>query len=351
MKINEFKYEKFKLAFKSPFSFANEKLTEREGLIIRIKDELGKLNYGEISPLPNINSEKFDDIIISLDRIKTKIKNSEITTGTELADFISTCNSPSISFGIEQALQNFHELQYINFSNRQIKSIKVNAVLGITNLDDLFKRTNSLIDAGFSTIKFKIAKNNIDLLISLFTEMRKSYGDKIIIRLDANGMWDVDYAVEVIPRIKQFNIEYIEQPVKEKQDLLAMAEKSEINIAPDELINSFKSAQDFLTNKYINYIVLKPMNIGYSESIKIIELANQLNKKVIISSTFESVVGRSALVLLASLVMPDTWHGLDTARFFASDLDTDKYNISNGIINFDPGSYPPSFNLNHLFDE
>jgi len=69
-----------------------------------------------------------------------------------------------------------------------------------------------------------------------------------------------------------------------------------------------------------------------------------LSVATIISSAFESVVGRSALALITSFVRGNYAHGLNTAKYFAEDLATDDYLISKGEMLFIPNEYPPKFN-------
>ena len=84
---------------------------------------------------------------------------------------------------------------------------------------------------------------------------------------------------------------------------------------------------------------------GITESIDLINLIETENRRVIISSAFESSIGRSALVFLSSLVKSNSTHGLAVSSYFSNDIAEDIYPIVSGKIFFDENMYPPKFNF------
>mgnify|MGYP000898931841 CR=1 FL=1 len=101
----------------------------------------------------------------------------------------------------------------------------------------------------------------------------------------------------------------------------------------------FLGRKGTITNNDI-FSTTRPSN-SYNTGIKVKNLKQ--DKKIIISSAFESVVGRSAVALLASLVKGEHAHGLSTASFIETDLANDIYTVNNGGLYFNHQTYPPSF--------
>ena len=71
---------------------------------------------------------------------------------------------------------------------------------------------------------------------------------------------------------------------------------------------------------------------GLTPVIKIIELAGIHNVKTIITSSFESSIGRSLAVFAASLIEDNSAHGLATSEYFENDIATDPFPVSGGKI-------------------
>ncbi len=123
-----------------------------------------------------------------------------------------------------------------------------------------------------------------------------------------------------------------------------LSDFSPIPVAVDEMIKTATDAKDLIERSNVTTVVLKPALLGgIIDTIGLIKSAEKLNKKVIVSSAFESVVGRSALTLLAALTNGNYAHGLNTGVFFEEDLATEPYPINNGKIEFDYTDYPPEF--------
>ena len=133
------------------------------------------------------------------------------------------------------------------------------------------------------------------------------------------------------------------------KDLINLAEASLVPIAIDESLKSIDDALEIINNSKIEIIIMKPMVFGgFFHTLKVIKEAELKNKKVIISSLFESAVGKSGLVLLAATTNHNFAHGLDTSEFFEKDICLDPFIVKDGKINLASENYPPHFNLKFI---
>ena len=57
MIIREVEIKPFAIELNKPFKNANTEISNRQGLIIKITDELGGVGYGEISPFPIVKGK------------------------------------------------------------------------------------------------------------------------------------------------------------------------------------------------------------------------------------------------------------------------------------------------------
>ncbi|MCX6174696.1 MAG: o-succinylbenzoate synthase [Ignavibacteriales bacterium] len=352
MIIKDFKYFPFSLQLKIPFRSSAQIIKQRNGFIISLRDELGNQSFGEASPLSGFSKETQNDLIQNLSEIKSKSANLFLKEDLSMInDQLSTFELvPSVRFSLEQALisliikrnKKFIE-EYFSATKQEIN---VNAVFGFGESKNIFTAIEKKLQIGYNTFKIKIGRENFEDDIILIDEVRKRFGKSITIRLDANGKWKFEDAKNYLERLSPSNIQYIEEPCTNLNKLIKLAEVSPIPIAVDESLISIGEALEIINNSKIEIIIIKPMVLGgLISSFRIIKEAEKKNKKVIISSSFESAVGKSGLALLAAITNHNFAHGLDTSEFFEKDICADSFKVEKGKITFTLENYPPQFNL------
>ncbi len=352
MTINNFKYFPFSLKLNNPFQTSSQTITGRNGFIISITDELGNTSFGECSPLPGLSFETYEDA----ERILKGLQHQMIGFSAEenfnsVAELLLEFHLvPSLQFALEQAIIGLMIKRNRNFIKDIFVNVKsefeVNAVIAFGEEEDILNRINGKIKKGYGTFKIKIGRDDFDLDFRLIQSVRAEYGDSIKIRLDANRKWSFENAKSYLERLSIFGIEYIEEPCNNLRDNLKLAQTSIIPIALDESLSSIKDAYKVINESNINFIILKPMIYGgIISSLQLIKVAGKNNRNVIISSSFESAVGKSALVLLAASISHSFAHGLDTSEYFKQDICKDLFEVENGKIFCDIKNYPPQFDL------
>ncbi|MFA7227403.1 MAG: o-succinylbenzoate synthase [Melioribacteraceae bacterium] len=355
MTISEFKYIYFSLDLQSPFHTSTKTISQRSGFIIELRDEFNNRASGECSPLPGFSSESLDDSKQLLESLQTRIPGEKIDDNFESVQVFTVRHNltPSLRFAFEQALVNLLILR-----NRKILSdyfdefnlsVPSNAVVGIGSKDFVLNKIRRKIRDGFTTFKIKIGRNDVLDDFLLLKEIRNEFGGNINLRLDANRAWSADEALEYLDRFQQFNIDYVEEPCEFVCSNFHLIEDSPVPIALDESLVSFERAEDLINHCNVEFLILKPMILGgILSSLKLIKEAEKKKKKIIISSSFESPVGKNALVFLAASVNHSLPHGLDTSDYFKNSLFPDPYVIKNGRIDFNPETYPNFFDLKLL---
>jgi len=337
----ELKYLPYILKFSSPFITSKNSITERKGLIISLTSNSGNIGFGDSAPFPEYGSETYEKAISVIDNIDVNFKIDLSDIENSFEDFFSPINSlPSLRHGIEQAFMNLISKEK-NITLNQIlnipskKEINVNAVIGLIPPEETFVLINKFIKQGFKTIKLKAGRESFDDDFYIIKKIRENFGQEIKIRIDINGKWNLSEATNNLKKLESIHLEYVEQPVSKLEDLIQLSGKTNVPIAADESIRSVNGAADIISHKAANILILKPMMLGgIIPCLKIIKLAEENGINCIVSSSFESVIGRSFAAFIASLIKHDLAHGLDTGHFFEQDLAPDPYPVVNGKINF-----------------
>jgi len=328
----------FELKFKKPFKTSKNVLGKREGFLIKISD--GKQSgLGECTPFPEFGSETFIEAKNKLDNFRLKLNLNPSGFLENLQETLKELdNYPSLKHGIEQALltlisnkTNVTLNELLNVKSYSI--INVNAVLGFLSPAESVNSCSELLKDGYETIKIKVGRDNYEKDVEVIKALREELGYDFKIIIDANGKWNIKDAVQILNSLEKYKIEYVEQPVNSIEHFIKLKKEIKILFAADESIRSIENAENFINRKAADILILKPMMLGgLLPTFKIIELCKKNNMDVVITSSFESSLGRSFVIFAASTVKNKFAHGLGTAKYFVKDLFPDPYQINNGKI-------------------
>lgn len=341
---------KYQTPFSEPFHTSVGTLTNREGLVLSFeKDEITA--FGEISPLPGFSNETLEQVIQVLQHNRTFL-NSAFLSGDE-ETIISLLDSihqfPSLSFGLDtlladlKAKQSGLSLHHYLFED-EFERVASNFALGITSTKDMLNRVNKLISEGYTTIKFKVGRDFSSEHTAL-KSIRKKFPE-LTIRIDANQAWTKNEAVSNLNQLKDLNLEYCEQPVpaSEFEALKYVTGNTDVPVAADESARTIQDVRDLIQQKACKVLILKPMLFGrFNNLIVTKELAITHNIEVVLTTSFEGVIGRTATAILASgLGSQKLAHGLATG-IYLDEGDSDKAEIQEGFyrVSKQPGLGSP----------
>jgi len=209
-------------------------------------------------------------------------------------------------------------------------SIKINGTIPATDSIEEIETLISLYQ-GAEVFKVKVGTDLKSDLARL--EQVKKLAPKARVRIDVNGGWSVDEAIFNIRTISGEigELEYVEQPVAELDDLKRLKEnlRVDVKIAGDEVIRNAKDPFAVKLDDAIDILMLKVAPLGGIR--RSLEIAAHHNLPVVVSSALESAIGIShGLRLAAALPKLDYACGLATGSLLTSDLAT--HEVRDGAI-------------------
>ncbi len=179
---------------------------------------------------------------------------------------------------------------------------------------------------GCTTAKVKVAElgQSVADEQARLEAVRDALGPSGAIRVDANGAWDVDTAVELLALLDRAagGLEYAEQPVASVDDLAAVRRRTHVPIAADESIRRAEDPMEVVRRDAADVVVLKVQPLGGVRAA--MRVAEDVGLPVVVSSALESSVGIAAGVALAA-ALPELPYacGLATVHLFAHDVSDD----------------------------
>ncbi|NND61958.1 MAG: o-succinylbenzoate synthase, partial [Flavobacteriaceae bacterium] len=261
----EASYKKHLLEFKRPSGTSRGILKTKESWFIILK-EGDNCGIGECGLLRGLSVDDRPDY-----ESKLKWACDNIHLGLSQL-YESLIEFPSIQIGLETAFMSLNSddpfrLFPSDFTEREA-SIPINGLIWMGDQEFMKQQISEKINQGFSCIKMKIGAIDFSSEIELLKGIRSEFSaSDIELRVDANGAFEPNEALEKLKVLSDLELHSIEQPIKPKQwqEMASLCEASPLPIALDEeLIGVFTSEEK---NKLLDtiqpqYIILKPSFIG-----------------------------------------------------------------------------------------
>lgn len=319
-------YFKHTLKFKRPSGTSRGVLKTKESWFIKIETE-DKFGIGECGLLKGLSIdplEKFEDALKwTCDHIHLGLENLY----DELRDY------PSIQFGLEMAFQSFASadpyLLYPSEFTDGKQGMVINGLIWMGEKSFMKTQIQDKIQQGFSCIKLKIGAIDFEAELELLKYIRSEFSaSDIEIRVDANGAFAFDDALNKLKRLSDYELHSIEQPIAKGQwDLMTeLCKQTPLPIALDEELIGLKDVtnkQEALLTIKPHYIILKPSLIGGFQGTKEwIDLANQNNINWWMTSALESNIGLNAIAQFTFVQDSNMPQGLGTGGLYTNNIES-----------------------------
>lgn len=313
-------------------------LKKKDSYFIKISDG-EHFGIGEAGPLAGLSPD-FGDKAES--KLREIVEN--INTDTFLLEPDLLNEFPSVLFALETA---FMDLK--NGGNREVfansffsskKKIAINGLIWMGESSFMKQQIIEKINEGYTTIKLKIGAIDFTEELRLLKFIRTEFkNENLTLRVDANGAFSPQNALEKLKKLSEYDLHSIEQPIAAGQEshLAELCAVTPVPIALDEeLIPNTNRKKDLLNSIRPQYIILKPSLMGGMVGSKEwIEEAENLNIDWWITSALESNIGLNAICQFTAEFDNKLPQGLGTGKLYTNNFDS-PLEIENGNIFYNP---------------
>lgn len=316
-------FKKYELLFKRPATTSRGTYKIRAVWFLML-EENGKTGVGECAPLPGLSSETPEEVEQLLHEICT---DPEIfICQPELTREVS-----SVRFALETArqdLQNGGKQQlFPSLFSEGKAGIPVNGLIWMGEPEFMLQQITEKLNAGFHCIKLKIGSLDFEKELEILGSIRKKYSaGQITLRVDANGAFQPDEAIEKLQKLTQFDLHSIEQPIAAGQweKMALVCKNSPLPVALDEEligIHDKNEKEELLNTIRPHFLILKPsLHGGFSGCIEWIELAEQRSIGWWVTSYLESNIGLNAIAQWTFQQNAEGHQGLGTGQLFTNNI-------------------------------
>jgi len=331
----------YSLPLRSHYVTASGTVASRQGFLLRIETETGAVGWGDAAPLGGYTV----DLLAPVGRRLRSLAGNAVGGSLEALDAAAaatTATLPSAAAAVNaatlvaRAVASGVSLAALLTSEEPLPAVPVSALVSAASVADVQAAGRLAASAGYQACKLKVGALPRDTDLERIRALRGVIGRGIRLRLDANGAWSRDEALQLLENVAQFDIEYIEDPVTGWADLAALGERVSVPIAVDRMLRSLDDVE--AARSIAAVAVVKPSAVGGPQrALDLAHHAQRHGMRVVFGSVLESAVGLTAAVHTAA-----AWSdgsavaGLATGHMFSQDVAPPPM-VADGVITVPTG--------------
>jgi o-succinylbenzoate synthase len=289
---------RLRIPLRKPFVTASGVVAERELVAVRLEDDEGTPGWGEAAPLEPYDGISIDDVWAALvDGPPARNAPPQARTAWELSELDLQGRRRGRALGGPGA-----------------DAIPVNMTLPAGPPDEAVAAAKEGLREGYSCFKLKVGLPDD---VERVEAVRAALGSWPALRLDANGAWSVEQAVERIGELARFDLELVEQPCATLEELAQVRAQVETLIAADEPIRTaadVRRAAELGACDAVN-VKLAPSG-GFTPARDALRAAHDAELQTWLSSTLDGPWSIAAALQLAAQEHVTLACGLATLGLF-----------------------------------
>ena len=332
MRITSLETVAVALPFRERYLTSTGSLDRREMLIVRVRDADGAIGHGDAVPLSLRGGSSLAEVRAEIDRICTPIvATTEIEDTPTIGAALDSCARAGAGrqaiAGIEIALldilgkaRGVPVWQLLGAA--EATAVECNGTLGADEPEGAAEHAGEMVAAGFRTLKVKVGTGD-DL--ARMQAVREAAGEETLLRVDANGAWDLERAASMLGQLEAIGLELAEQPCASLDELSELRNGTAVPIVADESAETAEEAEAAFEQGGCDAVTIKLAKVGGIGAA--LRIAGTV--PAYLSSALDSPLGIAA-AFHAAQALPSRGfstglaHGLATSGLFADNVADDE---------------------------
>jgi len=328
----------YALPFREPYVTARGRLARREVVLLRARDEEGRIGLGEAVPLSLRGGASLAVVVDELQALGKRDSLDEATLRGSATELSPPARCAALTALLDLRGQSSAKRPASqpptepgdNRKPERSSPVECNATLVAGDPAAVAADALAWAEDGFKSFKLKLGAGDD---VGQVRAVREAVGPKARIRVDANAAWDVETAKRTLIAIEPFDVELAEQPVAGLEALADVGSATSIPIAGDESVETRADAEAAVRTGACDFAGVKLSKVGGPEAA--IEIAEVM--PCFMSSALDGPVGIAAAAQVAQTLAQDPngsrfAHGLATQRLFASTIASVECELRDGML-------------------
>ncbi|TKB11618.1 dipeptide epimerase [Desulforhopalus sp. IMCC35007] len=325
MKITHITSQLVPIPLVRTFTTSLRSISQVDSILVIIHTDENHTGYGSAAPVPVITGETVESILGAVNYIGQQLSGMVLENAELIFQKLNSCmiGSMSAKAAIDMAIYDLLAksmgvplYQLLGGKNQELNT---DITISLGSPDQMLAECRERIEEGYRVIKIKVG-GNPDTDIERLLRIHDAYGEKVLIRIDANQGWKAKEAVYVCRALEgaKVPIDLVEQPVaaSDVDGMRFVRENTLFPVFADESIFSPQDALKFIEQRAIDGINIKLMKCGgIYNALKIIAIAESADLPCMIGSMMEAPLSVLAAAQLASCKTVISRFDLDAPLF------------------------------------
>jgi L-alanine-DL-glutamate epimerase-like enolase superfamily enzyme len=293
-------YHKYDLKFRYPFTISKGTKTHQPTLIVEL-EHFGIKGYGEAPAIAyyNIPVEK---MIEDIENKKVFIEKFAFTDPDRYWHYLHHL-FPQNSFLVcalnIAAWDLYGKMQKKKLYELWKGDISKNPLTDYTiGIDTVDKMIEKMKEKPWPIYKIKVGTANDIANVKALRENTDA-----ILRVDANAAWDVETALQLIPKLKELGVELVEQPLAKDnwEGMKILYRESPLPLFADEAC-VFENDVEKCRNHFHGINIKLTKCSGITPALRMIKKAREFDLKIMVGCMNESTIGSAAIAHLLPFI-------------------------------------------------
>jgi o-succinylbenzoate synthase len=287
--------ELVRIPLREPVIAAHGALTERELVLVTLTAPDGRRGHGEAAPLQSYDG-------VSTEQVLAELRGGDPRSAPGRAALdLAQHDLDARRAGIPL---------WRHLGASPPRAVACNATIAAADRARAAAQAAAARAAGFRTVKVKVGLGDDAGRVAA---VRAATGPEMEIRLDANGAWTVEEAIDTLRAIEPAGIECCEEPCAGLEANAEVTQRSLVPIALDESAR----LPGALDHRYADAVCLKIAGCGgISGVLEAAQRARAAGYEIYLASTYDGPLGIAAALHVAAALGPERACGLATLGAF-----------------------------------
>ncbi|MEB3372281.1 mandelate racemase/muconate lactonizing enzyme family protein [Saccharopolyspora mangrovi] len=175
-------------------------------------------------------------------------------------------------------------------------SVQVTRILGMGEAQEVAdEASQAFSEQGVASFKVKVGTHLLSD-VARIAAVREAVGEDATIYVDANHGWTAEQAIRALTAMAEYNVALVEEPspAGDRIGRLRVAQQVPIPIMADESAPTVADAARELTSGSARALSIKTTRTGFTESARLVALADALGARTLLGSQADSMIGAAA---------------------------------------------------------
>jgi muconate cycloisomerase len=285
-----------------PFGHAAQVREAAEPVVVQVELDDGTSGFGETLPRPYVTGETTETVLQAIDRTfldeLVSFRPTCFAEALERIDALPACDNSGQTINAARAAVELALLDaYSRYFNKPIgellgwlglpgfgvpgstRQVRYSGVISGGDTRKISGSVRKMRWFGLRDFKLKVGyDDDVERIGCAAGALGKTLGKSTTLRIDANGAWSLERAIEILRAVEDINVSCVEQPLSPQDDdkLGQLKEATGIDIMHDESLVTIEDAERLIGARIADGFNIRiSKNGGFLPALRLVHLARR----------------------------------------------------------------------------